>query len=242
MKDKYKELTDMEQKVKPLLEKSGFYLQTYRAIDAMNVLQKAQEIAEQNEVRWQMRATILQHMGQAYIQQEELEEGIACFKKAYNLLEDGNDKAATANMIADHYLREGKKELALEYADKALSTVMAPELLAGPYHIQGGVALLDGNYQKAIELMNKAAECAEKAHALTDLAMIIMDLSCIFSKMGNLETALSEIYRAERYIKESRNQDLYIRFAIRRAKILYRMGKDEEAKELIIALDELKNW
>ena len=104
----------------------------------------------------------------------------------------------------------------------------------------GGIAIEDGDYPKGLELMNKAAEKAEQAHCLTELAMIIMDISVIFSKMGRLETALSEIYRAERYVKECRNWDLYLRCAIRRAKILYRMGRDEEAKKLVCALEEHK--
>ena len=81
---------------------------------------------------------------------------------------------------------------------------------------------------------------AEQAHCLTDLAMIIMDMSALFVKMGKLETALSEVYRAERYIKESHNFDLFLRCAIRRAKILYKMGRDEDAKNLIVTLDEQK--
>ena len=85
-----------------------------------------------------------------------------------------------------------------------------------------------------------AAEQAEQAHCTTDMAMIIMDISVIYLKMGMPETALSEIFRAERYVKECRNTDLYLRCAIRRAKILYKMGKDEEAKKLVLALEEQK--
>lgn len=43
-----------------------------------------------------------------------------------------------------------------------------------------------------------------------------------------------------RYIKESHNFDLFQRCAIRRAKILYKMGRDEDAKNLIATLDEQK--
>ena len=59
--------------------------------------------------------------------------------------------------------------------------------------------------------------------------------------MGLSETALSETYRAERYVKECRNLDLYTRCAIRRAKILFIMNRDEEARTLIMALDDQKN-
>lgn len=59
--------------------------------------------------------------------------------------------------------------------------------------------------------------------------------------MGKLETALSEMFRAERYAKESRNLDLMFRFVLRRAKLMYKMGKDGEARALIMTLDEQKN-
>ena len=129
----------------------------------------------------------------------------------------------------------------MKWADNALETATEPDLMAGPYHIKGGIAAEGGDYPKAIELLNKAAAYAEESHCLTDLAMIISDISAVFSRMGKLETALSEMFRSERYAKESRNLDLMFRFAVRRAKLMYKMGKDEEAKALIMTLDEQKN-
>lgn len=233
--------SELEQQVQGLLQKSAFFLQTYRAIDALNLLRQAQELVESNAVIWQLKAAVYRNLGEAYVQMNIFDEGIASFKQSYEILEDGNDKAACASMIAGYYLRDGKTELALEYASKALDTATAPELMSEPYHIQGGVAAVEGDFPKAIELMNKAAAYAEESHGITDLAMIIMDISAIYMKMGLTETALSEIYRAERYVKECRNLDLYRQCAIRRAKILFMMGKDEAAKLLVMAIDEQNN-
>lgn len=239
---KYKaQLSEIEQQVQELLQRSAFFLQTYRAIDALNVLREALGLVERNTVMWQLKAGVYRNLGEAYVQMNKFDEGIASFKQSYEILEDGNDKAACASMLAGYYLRDGKKGLALEYASKALDTATAPELMSEPYHIQGGVAVVEGDFPKAIELLNKAASYAEKSHGITDLAMIIMDISAIYMKMGLNETALSEIYRAERYVKECRNLDLYRQCAIRRAKILYMMGKDEEAKRLVMAIDEQNN-
>ena len=234
------ELTPIEKQVDLLLGKSGFYLQTYRAIDALSVLKQARELAERETVRGPIRAAIYRNLGQATFQLGKAEEAMGYFIRSFEALEDDNDRAAAAGMIADYYLQEGKKDEARKYANEALRLAKAPELKAHPYQIMGGIAIEDGDYPKGSELMNKAAEKAEQAHCLTELAMIIMDISVIFSKMGRLETALSEIYRAERYVKECRNWDLYLRCAIRRAKILYRMGRDEEAKKLVCALEEHK--
>ena len=235
------ELSPLEKEIDKLIGKSNFYLQTYRAIDALNVLQQACELMTNKKVKWQVKAAVYRNLGQAYVEMGKKQDGINSFIQSYEYIEDDNDKAAAAGLIAGYYLREGNKEKALEYADKALQTAKAPELLAQPYQIQGGVEILNGNYAKAIELLTKAAEQAEKAHCLTDVAMFIMDISAVFVKMGKLETALSEIYRAERYVKECRNLDIYVRCAIRRAKILYLMGRDEEAKRLVMALDDQKN-
>lgn len=235
------ELNPLEKEIDKLLGKSNFYLQTYRAIDALNVLQQACELMTDKEVKWQVKAAIYRNLGQVYVEMGKKQDGINSFIRSYECIEDDNDKAAAAGLIAGYYHREGNKEKALEYANKALQTAKAPELLAQPYQIQGGVEILNENYAKAIELLTKAAEQAEKAHCLTDVAMFIMDISAVFVKMGKLETALSEIYRAERYVKECRNLDIYVRCAIRRAKILYLMGKDEEAKKLVMALDNQKN-
>ena len=234
------EMTHIEKEMDALLQKSGFYLQTYRAIDAQNVLQQAMSLMEGNKVQWQIEAAVYRNMGQALFQMGNFDYAMDFFLRSYDVLKDGNDKAAAAGMIAGFFLQEGKKQEAMEYAEKALQTATAPELMSHPYQIQGGIALEEGDYPKAIELFNKAAELAESNHCTTELAMIIMDLSVVYIRMGMLETALSEIYRAERYVKECRTLDLYMRCAIRRAKILYYMGRDEEAKKLICALEEQK--
>ena len=234
------ELTPIEKEIDVLLGKSMFYLQTYRAIDAQNVLRQAMSIIESNEVQWPLKAAAYRNMGQALFQMGYIDDAMKFFLMSYEVIVDGDDKAAAAGLIAGYYLQDGKKQEALEFAEKALQTAKAPELLSRPYQIKGGVAIEEGDYKKALELMNKAASLAEESHCITDLAMIIMDISVIFMKMGRKETALSEICRAERYVKECRNPDLYLRCAIRRAKILYAMGKDEDAKKLVCALEEQK--
>lgn len=232
------DLNEVEKRIDALLGKAGFYLQTYRSIDALNILREARRILDGSDVRNQVRAVLYRDFGRAYVQSGNLGEGLKSFIQSYEAFEDNNDKASAAGMIAGYYLRDGKVREADEYAEKALQLATAPELLSAPYQIKGGIAIVEEDYPRAIELMTKAAEYAERSHCITDLAMIIMDLSVIFMKMGMQETALSEVYRAERYVKECHNLDLYLRCAIRRAKILFIMGKDSEAKELIMALDE----
>ena len=239
--DEIMDLTPLEKEIDALLNKSGYYIQTYRAIDALNVLSEAQRMMNGQSVHWRIRTAVLKNTGQAYIQSGQLEKGLAYFAQSYDIIEDGDDKAAAAGLVAGYFLRDGKMEEAMKWADKALETVKVADLMIGPYQIKGGIAAAQGDYPKAIELLNQAAAYAEEAHCLTDLAMIISDLAAVYNEMGRMEIALSEMFRAERYAKESRNLDLMFRFAVRRAKIMYKMGKDEEAKTLIMTLDEQKN-
>ena len=57
------ELTLIERRIDQLLGKSSFYLQTYRAIDALTVLQQAQVLVNGNEVRTPIRAVMYRNMG-----------------------------------------------------------------------------------------------------------------------------------------------------------------------------------
>ena len=241
LKDEIIDLTAIEQKINALLYKAGYYLQTYRAIDALNVLAEAHKMMDGQKVHWRVRTAVMKNMGQAYIQLGKFEKGLACFAQSYDIIEDGDDKAAAAGHLAGYFLRDGRLNEAMKWADKALETATEADLMSGPYQIKGGIAVEEGDYQKAMELLNKAAAYAEESHCLTDLAVIISDIAAVFYRMGKLETALSEMFRAERYAKESRNLDLMFRFAVRRAKLMYKMGKDEDAKALIMKLDEQKN-
>lgn len=241
MIDEIIELSPLDQEINALLSKSVYYIQTYRAIDALNVLSEAQRMMNGQSVHWRIRTAVLKNTGQAYIQSGQLEKGLAYFAQSYEIIEDGVDKAVAAGLLAGYFLRDGKLEEAMKWADKALETVKVADLMIAPYQIKGGIAAAQGDYPKAIELLNQAAAYAEEAHCLTDLAMIISDLAAVYYEMGRMEIALSEMFRAERYAKESRNLDLMFRFVVRRAKIMYKMGKDEEAKALIMTLDEQKN-
>lgn len=241
MNDEIIDLTPLEQKINALIFKAGYFIQTYRALDALNVLAEAHRKMDGQEVHWRVRTAVLKNTGQAYIQLGQFEKGLACFAQSYDIIEDENEKAGAAAHLAGYFLRDGKLDEAMKWAEKALETATDPDLKAGPYQIKGGIAVEKGDYPKAIELLNKAAAYAEVSHCLTDLATIISDLATVFMLMGKLETALSEMFRAERYAKESRNLDLMFRFAVRRAKLMYKMGKDEEAKALIMTLDEQKN-
>jgi hypothetical protein len=66
--DEIMELTPLEKEIDALLYKAGYYLHTYRAIDALNVLSEAQRMMNGQSVHWRIRTAVLKNTGQAYIQ------------------------------------------------------------------------------------------------------------------------------------------------------------------------------
>lgn len=235
------EITTIEGKINNMMSEASHFIAIHNGIEAVTILMEALKLMEKTSVRWQMKTTLYQMLGDAQYQAGTYDDAIVSYIQAYECNEDDNGKAAAANIVASQCLNKGDESQAFIYADKALETATAPEIKSQSYQIKGGITAQHGNYQDGIKLMNRAAELAEEVHSYSELAMIIMDMAGIFMTMGRPETALSEIFRAERYAKETRNMNLYMRCAIRKAKILYKMGKDDEAKALILALDEQKS-
>lgn len=234
-------LSPVEREIDVLLKKAIEFLQTYRAIDAMPFLSRALAMVESDVVQWRVSAAVYGYAAEAYIQLRQNDHAICFYKRAFDVSENEDCKANFAGLVAGYYQREGKNTEAQQYAKSALTLAKNPELLIYPNQIMGNIALSEGDYPKAIEFLNKAASYSEACHCIVQLGLIIMDISETFLKMGRNEIALSEIYRAERYVKESNNLDLYFRCAVRRARILFLMGMDDEAKALIMSLDEQKN-
>lgn len=233
--------TPEEKRICHLLEEGNICIQTYRGLEALPILHEALSITEANDIHWILQFAVRRDLGRAYSQIGDKKSGLQFQIQAFEICQDPDVKASSAAIIADEYLRSGNTVLALEYSQKSLDCKpISLDLMSKPYQVMGGAAALEKDFMKAIKLLNQAAEYAEQSHCLTDLAMIIMDLSAVYTHLGKPETALSEIYRAERYVKESRNLDLYTRCAVRRASILYQLGRDEEAKKVILGLDEQK--
>ena len=138
------ELNSVEEEIDGLLGKVGFYLQTYRSLDAFNLLQQAEGRLAGNDIQSPVKAAVYRLMADCQIQMGKMEEGINYLIQCYECTEDDDNKAAAAGLISTYYLQLGKKEKALDYAEKALSTAKAPELKSRPYQIQGAIAGNEG--------------------------------------------------------------------------------------------------
>ena len=100
MKDEIIDLTAIDQKINALLYKAGYYLQTYRAIDALNVLAGAHRMMDGQEVHWRVRTAVLKNTGQAYIQLGQFENGLGCFAQSYDIIEECQRDRSVASASA----------------------------------------------------------------------------------------------------------------------------------------------
>lgn len=155
-----------------------------------------------------------------------------------------NVKACVACKLGEYALSlpPHDKAQALQYFEESIQAAdQSGHPLARPYQMKGRLFASESKLEDAIEDLNRAAKIAEEGDALAELALIIMDISDVFWAKGMPETALSEISRAERYMKESHNLDIYNRLCVKQAARLFEMGKDEQGKQLIIDLSKQKN-
>jgi hypothetical protein len=67
-RDEIIELSPLEKEIDALLSKSVYFIQTYRAIDALNVLSEVRRMMNGQSVHWRIRTAVLKNTGQAYIQ------------------------------------------------------------------------------------------------------------------------------------------------------------------------------
>lgn len=175
---------------------------------------------------------------------QKMEWAIASMSYAYSLAEDAHNKGVYACNLADFYFKVGKISESIAYCDKALMSTDEVDVQIRAKHFKGRAICFSGNVSdlnESIRILNEAAEEAEKGMFYTELALIIMDLSNVFVKMGMIDTAITELYRAEGYMRKNNNLDLYTRLCVKRAQLLYEQGCDEEAKKLILDLGKQNN-
>lgn len=57
-------------------------------------------------------------------------------------------------------------------------------------------------------------------------------------QLGLKHNALSEIARIEMYAKRTRQLQQYLRVLIKKAQLLYRMGRKDEAEQVVLTIPE----
>lgn len=140
---------------------------------------------------------------------------------------------------------KGREKEVIKYCDDA---VMYAEMVDGedafktePMRMRAIIAFESGDDDSAIQYISECLRYAESANLPVEKAVGFSLRSKVFERQGKLQLALDDLYRAERYVKESHDYNHYCRIAIQRLALMYKMGYDEQAKQATIAIAKDKD-
>lgn len=157
--------------------------------------------------------------------------------KAIEKAKDALQRSRCCCIMAECLYSLQRYSEALAYCDKAIKAADEVDQNDGfktaPLFLKGKIAYRSGDYDKAIEYYNEDAYYAESINMPAEYAIAIWSISKVYEKVGKYEIALNEMFRAERYAKESHNYNFYCKIMLHRANLLFTMGKDADAKHAI---------
>jgi len=131
--------------------------------------------------------------GIALIKLKKLPEATAALKKS---LEKNPDNYAVYDVLGKIEYATKDYEAAIEHLQKyvekeskASSKQKAKQLISKAYYSMGGQAKVDGNFEKAVELLQKSVEAA-------DYDLAYLKLAEVYTDMGNYEKAIENADKA----------------------------------------------
>lgn len=140
---------------------------------------------------------------------------------------------------------KGREKEVIKYCDDA---ILYAEKVDGqdafkiePMRMRAVIAFENGNDDLAIQYISESLRYADSANLPVEKAVVYSLRSKVFERQGKLQLALDDLYRAERFVKESCDYNHYCRIAIQRLALMYKMGYDEQAKQATIAIAKDKD-
>lgn len=106
------------------------------------------------------------------------------------------------------------------------------------YYIKGKIHLKKGDHKAALEEFTSSAKEANRMHLpYGEIAATIYVAEVLF-QLGLKHYALSEIARIEMYAKRTRQLQQYLRVQIKKAQLLYLIGRKAEAEQVVLTIPE----
>ena len=106
------------------------------------------------------------------------------------------------------------------------------------YYIKGKIHLKKGDHKAALEEFTSSAKEANRMHLpYGEIAATIYVAEVLF-QLGLKHIALSEIARIEMYAKRTRQLQQYLRVLIKKAQLLYLIGRKDEAEQVVLTIPE----
>ena len=176
----------------------------------------------------------------------EPQDALVWIEESLGLTKDPLVLSRTSFMAAQCLFQiKGREKEVIKYCDDAVSYA---EMVDGqdafktePMRMRAIIAYEKGDDDSAIQYISECLNYSESANLPVEKAVSFSFRSKIFERQGKLQLALDDLYRAERYVKESHDYNHYCRIAIQRLALMYKLGYDEQAKEATMAIAKDKD-
>ena len=174
-----------------------------------------------------------------YLQQEEYEQAIKYLKKSFALQKDDYDQYIILNNLGIANEKLKKYTEALNYYKKSLDICIKKseyKCQAKPLSNMGGIYLLQGNHENALNCFFKAQEIEESYNLQKDLIASYTNIALVYRMQKKYEAALTYFNKAETIAKQTSENSTLLKIYLGIALT------NEEYEKYVNALDYLYNY
>ena len=136
-----------------------------------------------------------------------------------------------------HAIQKEKLEQASEYITKSLEYADTDEQKAYSYKYCAVLNLRQHNPNEALSQYMQAAYYAEEAQMNTFIPFIYIELVNVWYELGKTEIALNNAEKAIQLAQKSGQYSIYIRAKVKKAQLLYHLGRDFDAKKEVLDIE-----
>lgn len=161
---------------------------------------------------------------------------IAALEDGVSALEYCSDLQLRCNIyhnMATYALQLKDYDKADECIQKCLDSAIYDTLKANPLMLRARMLFLKQQYNQALEVYTEAAMYAEQCHQLAVSVFISWGIANVLEALGLLQSAISELTRAEQWCEELRRLDLRVRTSVLKSQMLIKTGDMDTAMKII---------
>ena len=161
---------------------------------------------------------------------------IAALEDGVSALEYCSDLQLRCNIyhnMATYALQLKDYDKADECIQKCLDSAIYDTLKANPLMLRARMLFLKQQYNQALEVYTEAAMYAEQCHQLAVSVFISWGIANVLEVLGLLQSAISELTRAEQWCEDLRRLDLRVRTSVLKSQILIKTGDIDTAMKII---------
>jgi tetratricopeptide (TPR) repeat protein len=165
-----------------------------------------------------------------------LRHDISALEDGLSALEHCSDLQTRCNMyhnMATYALQANDYDKADEYVQKCIDSAIYDFLKSAPMMLKGRMLFLQQQYDQALEAYTEAAKYAEQCHQLAVSIFISWGIANTLEALGLIQSAISELTRAEQLCEDLRRLDLRVRTSVLLSQLLIKIGDVDTAIKVI---------